>query len=138
MGLPIQTPVVGQLSLYQGLYKPHWEIGHIEIRVSRVKKILRGIVVSAVIATALGFGWIDYLATLLIAAALVVYLVTPAVEWWSVCFPIEHLKGEYPDGLNNLEAGPIEFEGVVSEPGRFGHKGIMRRMVTVHRVVRRL
>ena len=59
MSEPVQHPRVGELAIYQGVYLPHWEVGHIRVRVPRTKKLL----VAAAILTGLGaaywLGWVN-------------------------------------------------------------------------------
>src|SRR5262245_1019232 len=132
MGMPIQNPVAGQLARYQGIFKPHWETTHVEIRVTRTMKLVRGAIAGAFVLVVVACGWIDSILTLMIGSWLALYVATPAVEWWAVDFPKEQWGEQFADGLTDVGAGPIEFEGVVGEPGHFGHLGIMRRVVVVH------
>jgi hypothetical protein len=126
----IQTPVVGQVARYEGDYRPHWEIGHIGVRVSPVRKLLAGGLVGVVLLTLLLFGWIKLPVAGIAAAVVTVWMVMPAEDRWSPHFPPE-FGGDLDD-----EGGRIEFEGVVTERGLYGHRGFMNRSVEIVRVLR--
>jgi hypothetical protein len=130
MARRIQTPLVSQLARYEGDYRPHWEIGHIGVRVSPVRKLLAGGLCGAVLLALLLFGRINLSVAGIAAGVLVVWMVMPAEERWSPHFPPE-FGGDLDD-----EGGPIEFEGVVTQRGLYGHRGMMNRKVEIVRVLR--
>ena len=127
MGTPIQKPIAEQLAVYQGVYRPHWEIGHIEIRVSRTRKLLIGAAISCCLLAMFGLEWLSLIPFLIFGAVTYFYCFLPSVEIW---------KPHFPAGLDDLGSGPIEFEGVVSPPGIYGHMGMMHREVLIQRVLK--
>jgi len=125
----IQTPLVGQIATYRGVYRPYWEIAHIAVRVSQVRKLPRVAAAAGVLLLFLLLGVIGWTATLAAAGLLVVVALFPAEEWWAPQFP--------PDVDRRLLEGgvtPIEFDGIVSAPRWYGYMGLMRRTVDVIRV----
>jgi hypothetical protein len=126
----IQKPLVGKVARYEGVYRPHWEIGHIAVRVSRVRKLFS---VAAGTMVLLAFFWLEFggwVETLIMLGGLCLVAATPSEERWAPRFP-PNFEGTLDDGDT-----PIEFEGVVTVPGWYGHKGIMRRSVEIVRVLR--
>jgi hypothetical protein len=128
----VQWPVVGQIARYEGTYRPHWEIGHIAVRVARVRKLLAGAVAGLGLFGAFWIGFCGPIEAAVLGGVLVLLLGTPAEEWWSPSFP-----PGYEGGLEG-EGGPIEFEGIVTRRGWYGHKGIMRRRVEIIRIIKYL
>jgi hypothetical protein len=126
----LQRPVIGQVIRYDGLYRPHWEIGHIAVRVSRARKLFAIAVCAVVLLVANRLEFTDSDHTCVLAGVLMLLGAIPSEELWSPRFPrgFEH---DLEDG-NSF----IEFEGVVTARGRYGHKGIMQRRVDILRVLR--
>jgi hypothetical protein len=129
MAHSVQRPLVGQIARYEGVYRPHWEIGHIGIRVTRTRKLLGGAVPALGFLGAFWLGLIGPIEAAVFTGLLVGLAAMPAEEWWSPAFP-----PEFEGGLDD-EGGPIEFEGIVTERGRYGHKGVMRRRVEIVRIL---
>ena len=77
-------------------------------------------------------GWLGILPWLeagVFAALLAVVLALPCEERWLPSFPADFQR--------NVGSGDvIEFEGIVSARGRFGHGGLLCRHVQILRVVR--
>jgi hypothetical protein len=129
MSEPVQHPRVGELAIYQGVYLPHWEVGHIRVRVPRTKKLL----VAAAILTGLGaaywLGWVNLIELAIFGALLVGISLLPKKERWMAAFPPEFERpheGRYR----------MEFEGVVSPRGQYGHMGYLNRVVQITRVLK--
>lgn len=136
MAQTVQQPLVGQLSRYEGVYCPHWESGHIAVRVPREWKWLAWKLAALGLLLALGLRFLQPGAAWVCVATGVaaVSVLLPARERWTPRFPPDFLGG-LEEGLE-LVGGPIEFEGIVTAPGRYGHKGCMCREVEIVRVLR--
>ena len=134
----VQVPVEGKTATYKGVYRPHWEIAHIAVRVPRVRFSLRSLTFPAFVvlaAPALFLSGLlkpsDTCVILALYGGLEVILrLIPNVERWAPHFPPGCDVGPDEGG------GPIEFEGIVSPPGAYGHKGSMTRKVEIVRVLR--
>lgn len=125
----VQRPMVGRIARYEGVYRPHWEIGHIGVRVSRIRKLLVG---AAAGLGLLGAFWLRFFSpveAIVFAVVLVLLMTPPAEERWSPSFPPD-LRAEFEG-----KGGPIEFEGIVTERRWYGHKGMMHRRVEIVRVL---
>ena len=130
MKLPVQKPMAGDVALYEGFYCPHWEIDHVLVRVPRWRKLSQGAVVLCAVVLLHWIGWLTRTDVLIIGAPIAFLTFLPAYEKWQSIFP----PGG-PDGLDD-KGGRIEFEGVVTSRGRFGHLGYLQRRVEVTRVIR--
>jgi two-component system, cell cycle response regulator DivK len=126
----IQRPVIGQLARYEGEYHPHGEIGHVSVRLSRVSNLLLGVLWALGLLATFWLGIFTFLETSVVAALLVFLLTLPPEEWWLPSFPPSFQREPEDQG------GFIEFDGIVTERGRYGHKGMMRRRVEIVRVLR--
>lgn len=138
MVVVIQKPIEGATATYVGVYRPHWEIAHIAVRVPRGRVSIRRLNFPVFFALAVLAGFVMNRVNL-IEASVVVGLfaivefslwMLPNEERWAPQFPAGSDVGHDETG------GPIEFEGVVSAPGSYGHKGMMRRQVEIVRVLR--
>jgi hypothetical protein len=135
----LQTPLVGQLARYEGTYRPHWEIPHVRVRVSRRRRLIRATVI---VMFWLGVLWLRGLpleGLLLGVAFFAVCLVVPAEEMWAPLFSPGSTCGSLPQRVDfEIDYTPttIEFEGIVTALGRYGHKGCMERQVEIVRVLR--
>jgi hypothetical protein len=130
VGRLVQRPVVGQVARYEGTYRPHWEIGHIRVRVSRARRLVVGAAVVLAALAGWAVGLVGPLGLVPLGGLAVGLAALPAVEWWSADFP-PGFEGGW-DG----PGGPIVFDGVVTGRGRYGHMGMMQRKVEISRVVR--
>jgi hypothetical protein len=129
MAPPIQKPLVGKAARYEGIYRPHWEIGHIEVRVSRMRRLLLcGLGLLGLLA-ALGGGILGPFETCWFAGLIVLLAVSPAKERWAPC-------GNAIIDMDSNEGELIAFEGIVSTRGHYGHKGFMHRTVEILRLIR--
>jgi hypothetical protein len=130
MASSVQRPVEGVVATYEGVYLPHWEVGHIAVRVSRSRKLLGIACIALGLCAVYVLGYLNQIELIWVFAFLAWIAATPAKERWNPQFP--------PDcdvGLDH-EGGAIRFEGIVSPRGRYGHLGFMRRTVTVVRVLK--
>ncbi len=125
----VQRPVVGQIARYEGIYRPGWESGHIGVRVSRNRKLLVGAVAGLSLLGAFWAGFFSPLSTAMLASVLVLLVAIPAEERWTPSFP-PHFEAELED-----EGGPMEFDGIVTKRGLYGHKGCMHRRVEIVRIL---
>jgi hypothetical protein len=130
MAQSVQKPLVGQIARYEGVYRPHWEIGHIAVRVSRARKLVLGALAALGLLLAFWLGFLSPVDVSVFGGLLALLVITPAEERWMPCFP--------PGSLHDLddEGGPIEFEGIVTARGWYGHMGYLNRGVEVVRVLR--
>jgi hypothetical protein len=126
----VQHPVVGLPACYQGIYHPHWEIDHILVRVPRT----RGLVLAGLALLALGvarwLNWVDTPLALIWGVGVLVLGAMPGEERW--------MPGFVPGIEPPPEGGTyrLEFEGIVTHRGWYGHMGWMQRAVLVTRMIR--
>jgi two-component system, cell cycle response regulator DivK len=125
----VQKPVIGQLARYEGEYRPHGDIGHVSVRLSRASKLLPCALGALGLLAAFWLGIFTLLETSAVAALLVWLLAMPPEEWWLPSFPPSFQRDPEDGG------GFIEFDGIVTERGRYGHEGMMRRRVEIVRVL---
>jgi CheY-like chemotaxis protein len=125
-----QSPVVGQLVRYVGELGPHWEADCIRVRLSRRSNLLPCGLGAMALLAAYWLGFFTFLEASAVAMLLVVLLAIPPEEWWLPSFPPSFQRDEHDGG------GFLEFEGIVTERGRYGPNGMMRRRVEVVRVLR--
>jgi CheY-like chemotaxis protein len=124
----LPKPVPGQRARYAGVYRADGAGGHIAVRVDRMLTLLACII--AALGLLLG-GWLGILTFLQIGVCtilLAIVLAIPAEERWLPSFA--------PECVPEVDGRLIEFEGIVSERGRFGPWGSLHRRVQVLRVVR--
>jgi len=137
--MPIQFPEEGIIKRYIGVYRPHWEIGHIAVRVPRAPVSIRSLIFPAFVTLGLiSLLWCGILEPFVSVAVLALLLCVevgirfmPNEERWTLS-----ISPDCNFGFDYDHGGPIEFEGVVSATGLYGHKGIMPRKVEIVRVVR--
>jgi hypothetical protein len=130
MARPIQQPLVGVVARYQGVYRPHWEIAHIAVRGSRISTLCWAalMLLCSLVAFWLGmFGPKEFCVCL--AGAAVLAAVPPEEHW------APNSSRDCKVALDE-EGGRIEFEGIVSALGRYGHHGFMCRKVEIIRILR--
>lgn len=126
----VQYPLVGRVAIYQGVYSPHWEIGHIRVRVPRTRKLILISLFLTSVTSGYALGWLDR-GILTILYGLAFYFgILQSEERWCALFP--HGFGEILDELQYY----IEFEGIVSPRGYYGHLGYMNREVQILRVLK--
>jgi len=131
MAAPLQSPLPGVVVKYEGIYRPHWEIPHIEIRVARSRMIVCLITLAiGVSVVSFGLGSLDLFTVSWFSGVALVFVVFPAKERWNPIFLCDCHHGLDEEG------GRIEFEGIVSSRGHFGHMGVMRREVKIVCVLR--
>lgn len=134
MSYAVQCPISGCAVRYQGIFRPHWEIAHIAVRVPRSGKLATSASTLTVMIMLLGLSLLNPLFLLVFGSFTIFLLVVPAKECWAMSFS--------PTARNDFQNAPedidlfIEFEGVVSPLGRYGHKGMMHREVNILRVFR--
>ncbi len=130
MSEPVQHPRVGALATYQGIYLPHWEIGHIRVRVPRTKKLLAGAVILAGLGAAYWLKWVNLIELTIVGVPLLGLSLLPKEERWMASFPPEF------EQLSHEGRYRVEFEGVVSPRGWYGHMGYLNRVVQITRVLK--
>src|SRR5690348_1290695 len=101
MARSIQRPLVGQVAKYDGVYRPHWECGHIAVRVSRARKLLAVAACAVVVLAALWLGFIGSVEAFVVAGILALIAATPSEERWEPCFPL-HFEGGLDDGVSPI------------------------------------
>lgn len=129
MGLPVQKPVIGKITHYVGVYRPHWETCHIGVRVSRTRKILVGVGMLLGLFSGFLLGFFSQLDLLVVGGLITLWVACPAEERWKPYFP-----SHFQCGLED-KGGTIEFEGVVSPCRRYELLGYLRT-VEIVRVLR--
>jgi two-component system cell cycle response regulator DivK len=115
----VQKPVPGRRARYAGVYRLDGATGHIAVRVSRTPTVLGCAVAALGLALCAWLGILSLLAVAVFATLLAIVLAIPAEERWLPTFA--------PEVLCDLHGGA---------PGRFGHRGVLRRHVQVLRIVR--
>jgi hypothetical protein len=130
MAQPVQRPVVGVLARYVGVFRPHWEIPCIVVRVSGVRKLFVLATLLSCLVLAVWFHLFETIEIGMFLVAISLLAVLPVEEHWA----LQILPNSGFEVINE-EGGPITFEGVVSERGSYGHKGIIHREVVIHRVL---
>jgi two-component system, cell cycle response regulator DivK len=126
---PVRQPMVGRLARYRATYRAQSPGGHLVVRVTRIPTLL------ACAAAALGSVACHWLGILtwtemgVVAALLAVILAIPPEERWLPLFPASFQR-DLADG------SVIEFDGIPSETGHHGHRGMMHRTVQIVRIVR--
>lgn len=125
----VQRPIVGQVARYEGYYAPHWEIAHIEVRVSRIRRVYFGVMLGVGIIFAFQFNIMRPIATAPFVMLILLLVAMPAKEWWSPRFPSDFELDP------NASGGPIVFDGIVTKRGLYGHRGLMRRRVEIVSIV---
>jgi len=136
----VQIPTPGRPVVYSGIFVPHWEIAHIRIRVSRRRLPIFESVALSVGCLLFFFGFLETVAFLVLGGYVTVRFALPCYELWATRFPDGFVKSSSRERAFEylLECGQheIEFEGIVSERGRFGHIGSMNRQVEIVRVLK--
>jgi hypothetical protein len=138
MATTVQIPVEGRPAVYSGVYRPHWEICHIAVRIPRDWSIVRRllfptfVVLGAIASYLAGFLTLTDVGVgiALLAGLSLIAVLMPNEERWA-----PHFSPNSGGELDDL-GGPIEFEGIVSPRGKHGHKGCMCRKVEIIRVLR--
>ena len=125
----VQKPVPGRRARYAGVYRLDGATGHIAVRVPRTPTVVACALAALGLALCGWLGILSLLAVAVFATLLAIVLMIPAEERWLPTFALD-----VPCDLHS--GARIEFEGIVSAPGRFGHRGVMRRHVQVLRIVR--
>src|SRR5690349_10019118 len=103
MAQSVQQPLVGQIARYEGVYRPHWEIGHIAVRVSRTRKLVLGALAGLALFVAFWLGFLSQVDVCVFAGLLAILVMTPAEERWAAFFPPDFV------GCMDDRGGRIEF-----------------------------
>lgn len=130
MAQSIQQPLEGIVTRYEGIWRPDWEIAHIAVHVSRARKLRRIAFIGLGLLIVFVTGLVGPIETGYVFGLLTLVAAAPSTERWAPRFPPGSDIGLGEQG------GPIQFEGIVSAPGYFGHKGIMRRTVEIVTILR--
>jgi CheY-like chemotaxis protein len=122
-----QPSVPGRVARYCGVFRSDEYGGYIAVRAGRMPALLAGTIAAFGLFLA---GWLGMLSSLEIgvfATLLALLVAIPREERWLPSFPSD-LAGDFQDGNH------IEFEGFLSERGRFGHRSLNRR-IEIFRVI---
>jgi hypothetical protein len=125
----VQRPIVGCVARYEGIWRPHWEISHINVRVPRKRRLAIEVAAGACLLVTFGIGFLDTFDLLYLGGVAALLAALPAQEQWSVNFPAVFSAELCERG------GRIVFDGEVSSRGRHGHMGSMHRVVKIIRVL---
>jgi CheY-like chemotaxis protein len=125
----VQRPVAGRAVRYMGVYHHQAGAEHIAVRISRVPTVALCVVAALGLLAAFAWGMMSLAEVGVLAALLVVLAAIPPEERWLPHFPQDFQRGPGDCG------GRIEFDGVVTDLGRFGLRQIIHRRVRVLRVV---
>ena len=133
MGLPVQPPIVGEVINYVGVYCPKADCILVRVPCS-ARKLIEGAATLVGLLVAFWLGIIGWTALFVLGGlgALFVglHVFWGDVERWQPLLPMDFVVDLEDKG------GNIEFEGMVSPRGRFGHKGEMHRTVEIVRIIR--
>ena len=129
MWLPVQTPMVGQLATYRGLYCPRSDGGCILVRVPRLRGLMWGSLTLVGLFVAFWVGLIGQVALVMLGVVAVAGVLCGEVECWQPVFEADC------DASLDRRGGFIEFEGWVSSRSTLGLKS-PHRTVDILRVAR--
>jgi CheY-like chemotaxis protein len=125
---PVNRPSARRLARYTGTYQSR-PVGHLVLRLPRVPALIACAVAACAGLASYWLGIVRVVDLGVLAAALGLILAIPHEERWLPFFP-PSFKGDLVDG------SVIEFDGVASKRGHYGHGGMMRRTVQIVRMVR--
>jgi len=134
----VEIPQAGKAAIYSGVFWPHWEIGHIRIRVARKGRVLPVATCLLGVAVLWWFGFLTILGVAVLSSLVIALAASPAYERWSPRFPEGFFKSSVDELSDDLYGNSymVVFEGIATERGWYGHKGIMHRKVQILRVLK--